>query len=67
MRRKSGPETDVPPGVQNVSNFFACRDCIVVDTTDSQMAGGGERWLDILNTTPTAETPELLPGGRQRT
>lgn len=41
--------------------------CIVVDTTDSQMVGGGERWLDILNTTPTAETPELLPGGRQRT
>lgn len=26
MRSKSGPETDVPPGVQNVSNFFACRD-----------------------------------------
>lgn len=47
--------------------FFACRDCIVVDTTDSQMVGGGERWLDILNTTPTAETPELLPGGGRRT
>lgn len=66
MRRKSGPETDVPPGVQNVSNFFACRDCIVVNTTGSQMVGGGERWLDILNTTPTAETPELLPGGGRK-
>lgn len=26
MWSKSGPETDVPPGVQNVSNFFARRD-----------------------------------------